>query len=195
MKRPATSSSGFSPNGWSSWPSGHSSRDDALFLLLPPLPLPFGFGFGHSWRLGYSRFPSSLLLTVLHHLAIRATPEAVAIELLWIATLVFSFAAFLGSLGLGKGINSHGRRSGPMHVGLQELLDRQSPLPRWIYGRGLHSKVISEDAHHVYRSPEVPHIIAESLANHSQLLLESHYACNRICVCVWRQRRQWSRWL
>ena len=53
-----------------------------------------GFRIGYSRRLGYSRLPSSLLPTVLHHTAIRTTPEAVAIKLLWLATFVFSIAAF-----------------------------------------------------------------------------------------------------
>ena len=57
---------GFSPDDWSSWPSGHSSWDDSPFLSLSPLSLPLKFGFGPSQRLDYCRIPNSLLPTVLH---------------------------------------------------------------------------------------------------------------------------------
>ena len=55
MKRPGTSSLAFSPDGWSFWPSGHSSRD-APFLPVPPLPLRFGFGSGPRGDLGACGF-------------------------------------------------------------------------------------------------------------------------------------------
>ena len=74
-----------------------------------------------------------------------------------------------------------------MHVCLKELFNRQPLFLTGVDGRSLHSKVITEDlrtdfldAHHVYRFPEVLHIIAKSLANHSQLLLESLHACNHV---------------
>ena len=74
-----------------------------------------------------------------------------------------------------------------MHVCLKELFDRQSRFLRGVNGRSLHSKVITEDlrtdlldAHHVYRFPEVLPIIAKSLANHSQFVLESLHACNHV---------------
>ena len=81
--------------------------------------------------------------------------------------------------------------------GLKELFDRQSLFLTRVNGRSLHSKVITEDlrtdlldAHHVYRFPEFLHIIAKSLANHSQLLLESLHACNHVCTAYLRRREQ-----
>ena len=50
------------------------------------------------------------------------------------------------------------------------------------------------DAHHVYRFPEALHIIAKSLANHSQLLLESLHACNHVRIVNLR-RREVSQWV
>ena len=83
-----------------------------------------------------------------------------------------------------------------MHICLKELGSLVS-VSQGVNGRSLHSKVITEDlrtdlldAHHVYRFPEVLHIIAKSLANHSQLLLECLHACNNVRIANLRRREQ-----
>ena len=88
----------FSPDGCSSCPPGHSSRDHPPFLPWPPLPLPLVGVFG-------------LLSAVLHRMAVCATPVTVTVKLLDFRFLVLPFSALLASLGLGKGFNIHGCRA------------------------------------------------------------------------------------
>ena len=176
------------------WPLVRGRRS---LLAFATFAFAIRFRIRSSRGLGNLRFPSCLHWAVFHHVTVHATPETVAFELLSLASLVFLLAAFLASLGLGKGVDIHGRRSSPMHVRLHEHLDRQSLFLRGIYGRSLHSKVIMEDfrtdfldAHHVYRFQDVLHIIAKSLANHLQLLLESFHACNHVRIINLRRREQ-----
>ena len=130
-------------------------------------------------------------------MVVCATPETVFVKLLGFGLLVLPFSALLASLGLGKGVNIHGCRSRSVYICLQKLLDRHSLLLQGVNARSLYSQMISEDlrtdlldAHHVYRFPEVLHIIAKSLAIHSRLLLESLHACNHVSIANVRRREQ-----
>ena len=159
--------------------SGHWSRDDALLLPLPPLPLPLRFCIRSSRELGNLRFPQLHSFGSLPSCDHTRHTRNSCLQTSWTCLLVFPLATFLASLGPWES-RRHPWWSLLTRASMLERNFRSSvSVSQGVSGRSLHSKVITEDlrtdlldAQHVHRFPEVLHIIAKSLANHAQLLLE-----------------------